>query len=76
MDSEHLPNRSDCGDVFSATSSRTENFSAEKFLAFSHLVGGAAILAVAFIKAPAAAPAAAVGDTPAGEPDFLAVFSC
>jgi nucleoside transporter len=28
------------------------NFSAEKFLAFSHLVGGAAILGVAFIKAP------------------------
>jgi nucleoside transporter len=32
------------------------NFSAEKFLAFSHFVGGAAILGVAFIKAPATPP--------------------
>src|SRR5919106_1564894 len=40
------------------------NFSAEKFLAFSHLVGGAAILGVAFIKAPAAAASGATGGSP------------
>src|SRR5213082_1924888 len=30
------------------------NFSAEKFLAFSHLIGGLAMLGLAFIKAPGA----------------------
>ena len=46
------------------------NFSAEKFLAFSHLVGGAAILGVAFIKAPSVPPAPGAG-SPIFWPFFL-----
>src|SRR5204862_574022 len=44
-------------------------FAAEKFMAFSHLVGGVAMLGLAFIKAPDMDPAAisaAAGDLKAG----------
>jgi hypothetical protein len=51
------------------------NFSAERFLAFSHLVGGLAIIAVAFIKAPEAAPqAAAAAGGPGQSPIFWPFF--
>ena len=38
------------------------NFAAEKFLAFSHFIGGLALLGIATIKAPAAVPGLAPGD--------------
>jgi nucleoside transporter len=52
------------------------NFSAEKFLAFSHFVGGAAILGVAFIKAPSAVDQAAAlaGGAPGNSPIFWPFF--
>jgi nucleoside transporter len=39
--------------LFFSTQFADRNFAAEKFLAFSHLVGGAAILGLAFIEKPA-----------------------
>jgi nucleoside transporter len=40
--------------LFLGTQFVDRNFAAERYLAFSHLVGGLAILAVAFVKKPAA----------------------
>src|SRR6478672_11372230 len=38
--------------LFFGTQFADRNFAAEKFLAFSHLIGGAAILALFFLQAP------------------------
>jgi nucleoside transporter len=51
--------------LFFSTQFADRNFSAEKFLAFSQLVGGAAILALFWIKRPDLAPGMAPTDQPA-----------
>ena len=43
--------------LFVGTQFADRNFAAQKFLSFSHLVGGAAILGLAFIEKPADGPA-------------------
>jgi nucleoside transporter len=59
--------------MFFSTQFADRNFAAEKFLAFSHLVGGAAILALYWVKRPELAP----GMTPDQQPpaNFLLFFA-
>src|SRR3954447_16141369 len=52
--------------LFFSTQFADRNFAAEKFVAFSHLVGGAAILALFWVKKPGA-------DTPAPFWPFFAL---
>ena len=47
--------------MFFSTQFADRHFSAEKFMAFSHLVGGAAILGLAFINPPLPVPGSASG---------------
>jgi nucleoside transporter len=51
--------------LFFSTQFADRNFAAEKFVAFSHLVGGLAILALFWIKRPDAPPGTPLGEEPA-----------
>jgi nucleoside transporter len=59
--------------MFFSTQFADRNFAAEKFLAFSHLVGGAAMLALFWIRRPELAPGMDPKDQPAAPfwPFFL-----